>query len=121
MRDLLLREYEDSRAADAIAIFCYQIKKWVGAFAATLGGLDTFVFTGGIGENIPTLRARICSELGFLGIEFDDVRNERNEGVISADAARVRVRVMRTNEELVIARSVCRILGRDVGGGQMES
>ena len=117
MRDLLLHESEDSRAADAIAIFCYQIKKWIGAFAAALGGLDTLIFAGGIGENIPTIRARICAELGFLGIELDNARNERNEGVISTDATHVRVRVMRTNEELVIARSVCRILGRDVGGG----
>lgn len=104
-----MRECEDSKAADAIAIFCYQIKKWVGAFAATLGGLDTLVFAGGIGENIPTIRARICSELGFLGIELDDARNQHCEHVISADAARVRVRVMRTNEEFVIASSAFKI------------
>jgi acetate kinase len=113
MRDLLLQESEDSRAADAIAIFCYQIKKWIGAFAVTLGGLDTLIFAGGIGENIPTIRARICSELGFLGIELDNARNQRNEHVISADAARVRVLVIRTNEELVIARSVFKILELD--------
>lgn len=121
MRDLLLHESEDSRAADAIAIFCYQIKKWIGAFAAALGGLDTLIFAGGIGENIPAIRARICADLEFFGIELDDARNERNEDMISADAARVRVRVMRTNEEFVIASSVCRILDLDVGETQIQS
>ncbi len=106
-----MRECEDSRSADAIAIFCYQIKKWIGTFAATLGRLDTLVFAGGIGENILTIRARICAELRFRGIELDHARNEKNADLISADAARVRVRVVRTNEELVIARSVYRILG----------
>ena len=110
MRDLLLREGDDSRAADAVALFCYQIKKWIGAFTATLGGLDTLIFAGGIGENVPTIRARICAELGFLGIELDNARNERNEGVISADATHVRILVIRTNEELIIARSVFKIL-----------
>ena len=100
---------EDSRAADAIAIFYYQIKKWIGAFAATFGGLDALVFAGGIGENIPAIRARIGAELGFFGIELDNARNERNEDVISADAARVRVRVMRTIGEFVIASSVFEI------------
>ena len=113
MRDLLLREGEDSRAADAVALFCYQIKKWIGAFAAALSGVDTLVFAGGIGENVPTIRARICAELGFLGIELSNARNERGDGVISADTARVRVRVMRTDEEFVIARSVLKILERD--------
>jgi acetate kinase len=113
MRDLLLRESEDSRAADAVALFCYQIKKWIGAFSAALGGLDALVFAGGIGENIPAIRARICAELGFLGIELDDARNQCNEHIISADTARVRVRVMRTNEELVIARSVLKTLEHD--------
>ena len=121
MRKLLLRECEDSRAADAIAIFCYQIKKWVDAFAATPGGLDTLVFAGGIGENIPNIRARICADFEFLGIELDSMRNQHSEHVISADATRVRVRVMRTNVELVIARSVCRILELDVGEARIES
>ena len=121
MRDLLLHEREDSRAADAVALFCYQIKKWIGAFAAVLGGLDTLVFTGRIGENIPNIRARICADLEFLGIELDGMRNQHSEHVISADATRVRVRVMRTNVELVIARSVCRILELDVGEARIES
>ena len=111
MRDLLRREAEDPRAADAVALFCYQVKKWIGAFAAALGGLDTLVFSGGIGENAPAVRAKICGGLGFLGIDLDQPRNEGNAGLISADTGLVRVRVMRTDEELVIAHSVCRILG----------
>jgi acetate kinase len=110
MRDLLRREAEDPRAADAVALFCYQVRKWIGAFAAALGGLDMLVFAGGIGENAAAVRARICAGLGFLGIDLDQPRNEEHAAVISVDGARVTVRVMRTNEELVIARSVCRLL-----------
>ena len=111
MRDLLKVETEDPRAAEAVALFCYQIKKYIGAYAAALGGLDTLVFSGGIGEKSTVVRARICTDLGFLGIELDPARNEQNADVISADGGRVQVRVIRTNEELVIARSVCNILG----------
>jgi acetate kinase len=111
MRDLLDREGQDVRAAEAVALFCYQVRKWIGAFAAALGGLDTLVFAGGIGENAPIVRSRICAELGFLGIDLEEGRNGANEGVISAAAGRVAVRVIRTDEELTIARSVCRVLG----------
>ena len=111
MRDLLDRETQDVRAAEAVALFCYQIKKWIGAFAAALGGLDTLVFAGGIGENAPIVRARICDGLGFLGIELEEKRNAANEGVISVPASRVAVRVIRTDEERMIARSACRVLG----------
>jgi acetate kinase len=111
MRDLLDRETQDVRAAEAVALFCYQVKKWIGAFAAALGGLDTLVFAGGIGENAPTVRARICDGLGFLGIELEAQRNAANEGVISAAASRVAVRVIRTDEERMIAKTVCRVLG----------
>ncbi len=110
MRDLLDRESQDVRAAEAVALFCYQVKKWIGAYAAALGGLDTLVFTGGIGENAPMVRARICNGLGFLGIELDENRNTANEGMISKEAIRVAVRVMHTDEEVMIAKSVCRIL-----------
>ena len=103
MRDLLDRETQDVRAAEAVALFCYQVKKWIGAFAAALGGLDTLVFAGGIGENAPTVRARICDGLGFLGIELEEKRNAANEGVISATASRVAVRVIHTDEEWMIA------------------
>ncbi len=111
MRDLLERETQDVRAAEAVALFCYQVKKWIGAFAAALGGLDTLVFAGGIGENAPPVRARICDGLGFLGIELEEKRNAATEGVISATTSRVAVRVVPTDEELMIARSVCRALG----------
>jgi acetate kinase len=111
MRDLLAREAADVRAAEAVALYCYQAKKWIGAYAAALGGLDTLVFAGGIGENAPVVRARICDGLGFLGIKLNSKRNAKNAAVISTDASRVKVRVMRTDEELMIARSVCRVLG----------
>jgi acetate kinase len=111
MRDLLDRETSDVRAAEAVALFCYQVKKWIGAFAAALGGLDTLVFAGGIGENAPAVRARICDGLGFLGIELEEKRNAASEGVISAAVSRVVARVIRTDEELTIAKTVCRILG----------
>jgi acetate kinase len=111
MRDLLEWESQDVRAAEAVAMFCYQVRKWIGAFAAALGGLDTLVFAGGIGENAPLVRARICDGLGFLGIELDEIQNLTNLGVISTVARRVVVYVMHTDEELMIAKTVCRVLG----------
>ena len=111
MRDLLDHETHDVRATEAVALFCYQVKKWIGAFAAALGGLDTLVFAGGIGENAPAVRERICDGLGFLGIQLEEKRNATNEGVISATAGRVAVRVIRTDEERMIAENVCRVLG----------
>ena len=113
MRDLLHSQPNDVRAAEAVSLFCYQIKKWIGAFAAALGGLDTLVFAGGIGENAPEVRARICDGLGFLGIEIEEQRNLANEGVISTAAGRVAVRVIRTDEEHMIAKTVCDVLGLD--------
>jgi acetate kinase len=110
MRDLLAREGEDVRAAEAVALFCYQVKKWIGSFAAALGGLDTLVFAGGIGENAPLVRARICEGLSFLGIEVNESRNAATAGVISGDVSRATVRVIRTDEELMIARTVTRVL-----------
>lgn len=110
MRDLLKAEVHDVRAAEAVALFCYQVKKWIGAFAAALGGVDTLVFSGGIGENAPLVRSRVCEGLKFLGIELDERQNMANEGEISSRASRVAVRVIHTDEELVIAKSVCRIL-----------
>jgi len=110
MRDLLAHETDDVRAAEAIALFCYQIKKWIGAYTAALSGLDTLVFAGGIGENAPVIRARICDGLGFLGVELEEKRNMANEGVISTESSRVTVRIIHTDEEQMIARSVCRLL-----------
>ncbi len=112
VRDLLERESGDIRAAEAVALFCYQVKKWIGAFAAALGGLDTLVFAGGIGENSPVVRSRICEGMGFLGLHLDEIRNAAGEQVVSADASRARVRVIRTDEDMVIAKAVFRILDR---------
>jgi acetate kinase len=113
LRDLLARESGDVRAAEAVALFCYQAKKWIGSFAAALGGLDTLVFAGGIGENAPLVRERICDQLGFLGIKLDEGRNAKNASLISTDGGLVAVRVIRTDEEIMIARSVVRVLGVD--------
>src|ERR1039457_6447255 len=114
MRDLLEREAQDVRAAEAVALFCYQVKKWVGAFAAALGGLDTLVFAGGIGEDAAMVRTRICDGLGFLGIELEEKRNLANAGAISSETSRIPVRVIRTDEEWMIASMVCRVLGLTV-------
>jgi acetate kinase len=111
MQELLDRETRDVRAAEAVALFCYQVKKWIGAFAAALGGLDTLVFAGGIGENAPVVRARICAGLEFLGIEVEEKPNAASDAVISARASRVAVRVIHTDEEQMIAKLVCRVLG----------
>jgi len=113
MRDLLGQEAKDVRAAEAVALFCYQAKKWIGSFTAVLGGLDTLVFAGGIGENCPAIRTRICEGLGFLGINLHEQRNAETAAVISLDNTRVKVRVVRTDEELMIARSVTRVLKHD--------
>ena len=113
MRDLLNHESEDVRAAEAIALFCYQVKKWIGAYAATLGGLDTLVFAGGVGENAPLVRTRICKSLEFLGIDLDETRNATNEGVISKVSNRAVVRVIHTNEELMIAKTVSQLLSTE--------
>jgi acetate kinase len=120
MRDLLAAEGQDARAAEAVALFCYQVKKWIGAYAAALGGLDTLVFAGGIGENAPTVRARICEGLGFLGIEIDEKRNSANEGVISRGAPPggeegVSVKVIHTDEEVMLAKIVYSLLGAEPG------
>ena len=110
LRDLCASEATDVRAAEAVELFCYQVRKWIGSFAAALGGLDTLVFAAGIGENAPLIRERICDGLGFLGIELNKKRNAKNAPLISPDAGRVKVRVIRTDEELMIARSVTRVL-----------
>ena len=110
LRDLCASEATDIRAAEAVELFCYQVKKWIGAYAAALGGLDTLVFAGGIGENAPLIRKRICDGLAFLGIQLNQKRNAKNATQISPDESRVTVRVIRTDEELMIARSVTRLL-----------
>jgi acetate kinase len=111
MRELLQRESTDSRAAEAIALFCYRATKYIGAYAAALGGLDILVFTGGIGEQAPAIRERCCAPLGFLGVEIDSTANSRNASQISTARSQVRVRVIETNEELMIVRHVASLLG----------
>ena len=109
MRDLVARRETDLRAAEAFDLFCYRVKLGVGAMAAVLGGLDTLVFSGGIGENSPEVRRRACEGLEFLGIALDDGRNTSGEPMISTDASPTRVRVIRTDEETVIARETIRL------------
>ena len=106
VRDLLAREGSDVRAAEALALFCYQAKKTIAALAAALGGLDTLVFAGGIGENAPVIRARICEGLQFLGIDLDEAHNAANGDVISKPNQPVTVHMIRTDEEVQIARSI---------------
>ncbi len=113
MRELLDAESHDPQAADAVALFCYQARKAIGGFAAALGGLDTLVFAGGIGENAPAIRARICDGLRFLGVEVDGPRNADARGLISSPTGRVAVHVIRTDEAHVIARAVRDLLSLD--------
>jgi acetate kinase len=105
MRDLLNRENDNKDAALAIDIFCYQVKKYIGAYTAALGGLDVLVFSGGIGENAAVIRSRICENLEYAGILLDIEKNRKNEWQISNDQSAVKVYVIPTNEELMIARS----------------
>jgi acetate kinase len=111
VRDLLQLEKTDVRAAEALGVFCYQARKWIGALAVAAGGLDTLVFAGGIGENAAPVRERICSGLSFLGITVDPERNAAGAPVISTDDSRVRVRIIRTDEELYMARCARVICG----------
>ena len=112
MRDLLAQEAGNPHAAEAVNLFCYQARKGIGSFTAALGGLDSLVFAGGIGENAPEVRTRICQGLGYLGLELDEARNTKNESLISTDTSRVKVRVITTDEELMIARTVFRLLDK---------
>lgn len=106
VRHLLAAEASDVRAAEALDVFCYSVRKAIGAYAAVLGGIDTLVFSGGIGENAPVIRQRICAELGFLGIGVDVLRNEQHAPIISSSGDRVTVRVIPTDEEAMIAKAV---------------
>jgi acetate kinase len=115
LRDLLASENHDPRAAEAVALFCYQAKKWMGSFAAALGGLDTLVFSGGIGENSAVVRARICEGLEFLGVALDEARNLAGATVISREGSGVIVRVIPTDEESEIASSVHQLLHESRG------
>jgi len=113
MNDLLQQEKKDERSADAVNLFCYQVKKWIGAFAAALGGIDTLVFAGGIGENSPVIRTRICEGLDFLGIELNEKQNQKSASIISKNRGRVCVRVIPTNEEFMIATIVAEKINKN--------
>jgi acetate kinase len=104
MKALLAKRDSDPRAAEAIAMFCRSIRKQIGAFAAVLGGVDMLVFTGGIGEHAPAVREEICRDLGHLGVRIDFAKNNAAKDVISASESACAVRVVATNEELMIAR-----------------
>jgi acetate kinase len=108
IRELLRIRDKDNRASEAIDLFCYQISKYIGAYAAALGGIDTLVFSGGIGEHLPEIREQVCRNLGFLGISLDNSKNSRNEDIIST--GKVCVRVIPTNEALMMARLITRAL-----------
>ncbi len=108
VRDLLSKESADPRAAEALTLFCYQVKKWIGSFAAALGGIDALVFSGGIGENAPLIRERVCQDLSFLGITLDTVPNGKNQLLISSGP--IPVYVIPTNEEIMIARITAQLL-----------
>jgi acetate kinase len=113
VRELLAREADDPDAALALALFCYQAKRHLGALVAVLGGLDALVFTGGIGEHASAIRARICEGLGFLGVQLDAARNAVSASLISSAASAVAVRVMATEEERMIARHTAALVGGD--------
>lgn len=115
LRDLLASESHDPRAAEAVALFCYQAKKWIGSFAAALGGLDTLVFSGGIGENSAVIRSRICDGLEFLGVSLDEASNIAGATVVSKEGRGVTVRVIPTEEASQIARSVLQLLDEEQG------
>ncbi|HVI69065.1 MAG TPA: acetate/propionate family kinase [Magnetospirillaceae bacterium] len=116
MKKLLEIEDNDERAKDAVDIFCYQVKKSIGSFAAALSGLNTLVFTGGMGENAPKIRSRICEGLEFLGITIDDTRNQQGNRLISADGSQVGVHVIHTDEATTIARETARLISKTRGG-----
>jgi acetate kinase len=110
MQELIKNKATDLHAAEAFELFCYQTKKFIGAYAAALEGLDTLVFSGGIGEHSPEVRSQVCDGLEFLGIVLDEIKNMNNEAVISAATSKVTVRVIKTNEQLMIARMVCNVM-----------
>ncbi|MDA3881283.1 MAG: acetate/propionate family kinase [Prolixibacteraceae bacterium] len=110
MQDLLGSQKDDFRAAEAVELFCYQAKKCIGAFAAVLGGVDVLVFSGGMGENAPGIRARICDGLEYLGIEIDEKRNEANDLLVSTDKSITIVHVIHTDEEWMIAKTVSQMI-----------
>jgi acetate kinase len=113
MQQLLTREHDDPSARLAVSAYVYGVVKTIGAFAAALGGLDTLVFSGGIGEHAASIRARVCAALEFLDVALDAAANTGHAPVISTDTSRVTVRVIPTNEELMIARATYQVAAAD--------
>jgi acetate kinase len=105
-----LGAFHDPQAAEAVDMFCYQLRKTIGALTTVLGGLDTLVFTGGIGEHAAPVRSEVCQGLAYLGIHLDPQQNARHASVISAAGSRCIVRVVPTNEDLMIARHTSTLL-----------
>jgi len=116
MRELLAEAEEsgDRRARLAIEIFCYRVRKYIGSYVAAMNGADAIVFSGGIGENSPAIRSRICNELGWLNVGVDEAKNAElikgREGVFSDDGSRVKLWTIPTNEEILIARDTVRLI-----------
>jgi acetate kinase len=116
MRELIAEahEHDDRRARLAIEIFCYRARKYIGSYLAAMNGAEAIVFTGGIGENSAEIRAKICDDLSWLGVEVDTDLNSANgankNGQISADGSRIAIYVIPTNEELLIARDTVRVV-----------
>jgi acetate kinase len=115
MRELLaeLKEHEDRRVRLAVEVFCYRARKYIGAYLAGMGGADAVVFTGGIGENSPEIRARICEGMEWAGLKIDDTKNQQTvgrEGLISADDSKLLAYAIPTDEELLIARDTVRVI-----------
>jgi len=110
MKEIIKNKNTDTRSAEAFELFCYQAKKFIGAYIAALEGLDTLIFSGGIGEHSPAVRSQICDGLQFLGIELCEIKNMNNEDIISCATSKITVRVIKTNEELMIAKMVCNVL-----------
>ncbi len=115
MRELLaeLKDHEDRRVGLAVEVFCYRARKYIGAYLAAMGGADAIVFTGGIGENSPEIRARICEGLGWAGLKIDEGRNQETvgrEGMISAEGSKLLAYAIPTDEEVLIARDTVRVI-----------
>lgn len=113
MKTLLEKRVDDRYAAQAVEMFCYQARKCIGSLSAVLGGVDTLVFTGGIGERASTVRSEICGGPKYLGIELNEDANSRHEPIISMSGSRCTVRVIHTNEDLMIARHTRSVLEPD--------
>jgi acetate kinase len=115
MKALLETRATEPHAAEAVELFCYVLRKHIGAFAAVLGGIDTLVFTGGIGERAAPVREEACRGLEHLGIRIDRARNARHDPVISVPGSTCTVRIIATDEDLMIARHARALLGRSAG------